>query len=184
MDSLSTILRREKGRDELRRLYLFGFLFLLMAVVSLHPLFSLDPNRELSQYMHDSWGMEEGLPQNSVMSILQTGAGYLWVGTKKGLARFNGRELAVFDYSHLKGLKSENIRTLTEDRNKRVWLGAWGGVGFHENGTGLWCQANFRLVPFDGIERKVPKPFGGIERKGPKPFDGIERFLDFPMQNM
>ena len=40
---------------------------------------ALDPSTALSQYGLDAW--QDGLPQNSIHSILQTREGYLWFGT-------------------------------------------------------------------------------------------------------
>ncbi|MBA3322442.1 MAG: hypothetical protein H0T45_13495, partial [Pyrinomonadaceae bacterium] len=40
-----------------------------------------------AQYRFDSWTTDDGLPQNSVFTILQTRDGYLWMGTYEGLAR-------------------------------------------------------------------------------------------------
>jgi len=34
--------------------------------------------------------VENGLPQNKINALAQTRDGYLWVGTLKGLARFDG----------------------------------------------------------------------------------------------
>ena len=36
------------------------------------------------------WQTDEGLPQNSVTAIAQSADGFLWVGTRAGLARFDG----------------------------------------------------------------------------------------------
>src|SRR6476469_10012753 len=51
---------------------------------------ALDPNRTVSQYLHDSWGTERGLAGESITSIAQTSDGYLWIGTDHGLIRFDG----------------------------------------------------------------------------------------------
>ena len=47
----------------------------------------LDPRKPISQYVHDSWTIDEGLPQNSVLTIAQGHDGYLWMGTESGVAR-------------------------------------------------------------------------------------------------
>jgi ligand-binding sensor domain-containing protein len=44
--------------------------------------YSLDPGRKITRYMHDTWGLEQGLPQNSVFTVVQTRDGYLWMGTQ------------------------------------------------------------------------------------------------------
>jgi len=41
-----------------------------------------------------SWRTIDGLPQNSVNAMAQTPDGYLWVGTRGGLARFDGVRFA------------------------------------------------------------------------------------------
>ena len=40
-----------------------------------------------AQYVIDSWTTANGLPQNSVLSIVQTPDGYLWFATFDGLVR-------------------------------------------------------------------------------------------------
>jgi len=45
---------------------------------------------ELQQFSVRRWQTDEGLPQNEVLAITQTRDGYLWPGTREGLARFDG----------------------------------------------------------------------------------------------
>jgi ligand-binding sensor domain-containing protein/signal transduction histidine kinase len=61
------------------------------------PVFAVDPNRMLSQYIHTSWGMDKGFPGGGVTSIAQTPDGYLWIGTDRGLIRFDGINFHTFD---------------------------------------------------------------------------------------
>ncbi len=44
----------------------------------------MDPARDVSQYMHDEWGSEQGFPGGPVNAIAQTPDGYLWIGAEKG----------------------------------------------------------------------------------------------------
>ncbi len=44
----------------------------------------------------EHWTTEEGLPSNTIRALLQTRDGYIWVGTKGGLARFDGVRFKVF----------------------------------------------------------------------------------------
>ncbi|HHQ48328.1 MAG TPA: hypothetical protein ENK19_05530, partial [Acidobacteria bacterium] len=60
-------------------------------------LFALDPEVLPSQYRHEAWKIEDGLPQSSVMALARDRMGYLWVGTQAGLARFDGASFTVFD---------------------------------------------------------------------------------------
>ena len=75
--------------------------FTLMLVVSLS-CFGLvasgvGATNVITPYSVRTWQTDDGLPQNSVYSIAQTGDGYIWVGTGEGLARFDGVRFTVLD---------------------------------------------------------------------------------------
>ena len=89
--------------------------------------FALDPNKAITQYVRDSWQVENGLPQNSAMCILQTRDGYLWIGTEEGLARFDGVRFKVFDKSNTKEIEENWMNGLAQDRNGTLWIGTDGG---------------------------------------------------------
>jgi ligand-binding sensor domain-containing protein/signal transduction histidine kinase len=63
------------------------------------PAQALDPERALSQYIRDQWGSERGFPGGPVYALTQTADGYLWIGTEKGLVRFDGLSFRLFDPS-------------------------------------------------------------------------------------
>ena len=42
---------------------------------------------ETQPYQIETWQVEDGLPQSSVTAIVQSHAGYLWLGTFNGLVR-------------------------------------------------------------------------------------------------
>jgi len=88
---------------------------------------SLDPSKAITQYTHEVWKTEQGLPQNTVSAMLQTRAGYIWVGTELGLVRFDGVRFTVFDESNTPELKSNTILALAEDHEGRLWIGTQGG---------------------------------------------------------
>jgi ligand-binding sensor domain-containing protein/signal transduction histidine kinase len=61
-----------------------------LSIILADKAFAIDPDRSLSQYVHNSWGSEQGFPRGPVYAITQTGDGYLWIGTESGLVRFDG----------------------------------------------------------------------------------------------
>src|SRR5687768_12622666 len=71
---------------------------------------ALDPRRGIEEYVWDAWETERGLPQSSVMAILQTRDGYLWLGTHGGLVRFDGVGFVLF-------LKDQHVQALLEGRD-------------------------------------------------------------------
>ena len=76
-----------------------------------------------AQYRFDSWTTDNGLPQNSISSIIQTRDGYLWMTTFDGLVRFDGVQFKVFDKSNTKGLSTNRFTALYEDKDGTLWAG-------------------------------------------------------------
>src|SRR6185369_592431 len=81
-----------------------------------------------AQYRFDSWTAEDGLPQNSIRSIIQTRDGYLWMTTFDGLVRFDGARFKVFDKSNTSGLTSDRFTALYEDKDGTLWAGTGDGA--------------------------------------------------------
>src|SRR2546430_3580119 len=95
---------------------------------------ALDSRRDLSQFGHEVWLTENGLPQNTVHSIAQTRDGYIWIGTEEGLARFDGVRFTVFDKQNTPQLKSNYIRALLADHQGALWIGTAEGLARMQNG--------------------------------------------------
>src|SRR6516164_8414533 len=60
------------------------------------PAQAIDPLRTISQYMRERWGRERGFTAGTVLAITQTTDGYLWIGTERGLIRFDGLNFQLF----------------------------------------------------------------------------------------
>lgn len=90
------------------------------------PAWALDPGQSLDQQVLDVWRIEQGLPQETVNAIAQTPDGYLWLGTKGGMARFDGSKFTTFG---LNELRTWSIRALTVDHAGTLWIGTGGSLG-------------------------------------------------------
>jgi ligand-binding sensor domain-containing protein/signal transduction histidine kinase len=55
--------------------------------------------------------------------MTQTRDGYLWLGTVKGLVRFDGYQFTLFDENNTPGLNSSRIVCLFEDSRSNLWVG-------------------------------------------------------------
>ena len=77
---------------------------------------ALDPAKTLTQYAHDSWTTQTGLPQNSEWAVAETRDGYLWIGTQEGLVRFDGTRFTVFDRENTPVFKSAEVTALAEGK--------------------------------------------------------------------
>jgi ligand-binding sensor domain-containing protein/two-component sensor histidine kinase len=76
----------------------------------------------MSQYLRDSWGTERGLPGGSITAIAQTSDGYLWIGTDKGLVRFDGFNFHQFERAHPNPILIGPVRTLLVDPSDNLWI--------------------------------------------------------------
>jgi ligand-binding sensor domain-containing protein/signal transduction histidine kinase len=107
-------------------------LFFLLLWVG--PAVALDPGRPLSQFTHELWSTENGLPQNTVHAITQTSDGFIWIATEEGLARFDGFSFTVFDTQNTPQFKSNDVRALAEDHHGVLWIGTVDGLVQLQNG--------------------------------------------------
>jgi PAS domain S-box-containing protein len=96
----------------------------------------LDPQKPISQYLHDIWTIDQGLPQNGVLAIAQGRDGYLWLGTEAGLVRFDGVTFTTFTTANTSGLKDDYVSAVMVDSSGDVLVGTWvGGVSRLGAGT-------------------------------------------------
>ena len=74
------------------------------------------------------------LPQVTIRAITQTRDGYLWIGTYKGLIRFDGVRSIPFDLANTPGLSSDGVYLLYEDKLGDLWIGTDDGgvIRYHE----------------------------------------------------
>ena len=72
--------------------------------------------------IHESWGMNDGLPLNSVNHLVQTRDGYVWAATYDGLVRYDGVRFTVFNSANSPGLRSSSLIYLHEGANGDLWM--------------------------------------------------------------
>src|SRR5262245_21703028 len=66
---------------------------------------------------------EERLPQNSVVSMVQSKQGYLWLATLNGLVRSDGIQFKVFSEANTPGLIGSGFVCLFEYSRSNLWVG-------------------------------------------------------------
>ncbi|MCP4151234.1 MAG: response regulator [bacterium] len=91
------------------------------------PLHPMDPEKKLTQFVHNLWEIEDGLPQNTVQTIIQTRDGYIWMGTQEGVVRFDGVHFEIFDKKNVDLMTHQYINVLFEDSRGNLWIGTKGG---------------------------------------------------------
>lgn len=75
-------------------------------------------------------GIEQGLSQSSVRSIVQDNRGYMWFGTATGLNRYDGYEFLVYqnDFSDSLSISDNDLTYLFVDAEGFLWIGTKDGV--------------------------------------------------------
>jgi len=74
----------------------------------------------------------DGLPSSMVYSTMQDSKGYIWLGTDRGVTRFDGHKFELFTIND--GLPSNDIWRISEDHKGRLWFSTFGGDCYYEDG--------------------------------------------------
>ena len=71
----------------------------------------------------------EGLPNNIVSSIVQDSLGFIWIGTRGGLVRYDGTNFKNYTYdpNNPKSLSNDIITTVEIDNSGYLWIGTLEG---------------------------------------------------------
>jgi len=118
----------------------------LVAAAAVAPSVARSPDPLLVERL----GRERGFPSETVTALLRDRAGFLWVGSREGLAVWDGYEVRVFEHavSDPTSLSDDAIRTIHEDRAGRLWVGTdAGGLQLLDRAT--WRFETFRHDPED-----------------------------------
>ena len=83
---------------------------------------ALDPNRLPSQYVREQWTTESRFPGGAVNGIAQTADGYLWIGTERGLIRFDGLNFRPVSFTSITTALNITILQLLTDAHGTLWI--------------------------------------------------------------
>jgi ligand-binding sensor domain-containing protein len=74
--------------------------------------------------------MEDGLSQNSVITMLQDRQGFMWFGTEDGLNKYDGHQFTVYknDPENEQTLTDNLVSKIYEDSNGNLWIGTRSGL--------------------------------------------------------
>ena len=127
---------------------------------------ALEPSTPLASYGRQAWGMENGLPQNTVQALVQTQDGFIWLGTEVGLVRFDGNSFQVFDQNTNLGvsgplLPGNDVRCLLETPDGALWIGTGDGLARWKDG-GVTTFTTKDGLPDNRIEHLDPQGNSGI----------------------
>lgn len=120
-------------------LYLLRIAFLTIAICTIANAVKSNTGDSIS-FKRISYN--EGLSQNSVISIYQDQQGFIWFGTLGGLNKYNGYELEVYQ-NNLKEpstLNSDRIYDIAEDASNTLWIATIQGLNRYDPSTDSFFQ--------------------------------------------
>lgn len=94
---------------------------------------------------------KSGLNSNVVYSMLQDSRGFIWLGTKEGVNRFDGYKMKTFSLPEMykDKIAHQRINSLCEDKNGFIWMGTPNGVLKLDPYS---QEMNHFLLPYEGKE--------------------------------
>lgn len=98
--------------------------------------------------------VSDELSNNQVKCFAEDSLGQMWIGTFRGLNRYDGKEYhQYFCTGDSTALPDNNIASLLTDRKGRLWVGTVNGPARYTD------QDNFIQVPMDANNRNIIKLF-------------------------
>jgi signal transduction histidine kinase/DNA-binding response OmpR family regulator len=95
----------------------------------------------------------DGLSQNSVFAITQDADGFMWLGTRNGLNKYDGASFTTYrqGIGQAIDLVSDDIRELYFDEHRElIWIGTSEGLSSYHP-----IQEQFKQYPFSDTENKA-----------------------------
>ncbi|OUS74061.1 GGDEF domain-containing protein [Pseudoalteromonas sp. A601] len=89
---------------------------------------SMPSSASITDYVVKQWNIQNGLPSQSLKSVVQDEQGYMWLGTQFGLSRFDGNTFTNYNTLNSPFLPSNGINKLLIDSDGNLWVGTKNGV--------------------------------------------------------
>ncbi|MFW8591769.1 two-component regulator propeller domain-containing protein [Glaciecola sp. 2405UD65-10] len=85
---------------------------------------------ETSNIRFESIDIDEGLSQQSVLSIFQDSKGYMWFGTQEGLNRYDGISYTIYkpEINNPDSISDAWIKSIAEDELGYLWIATENGM--------------------------------------------------------
>jgi len=96
------------------------FLYSIVLILGLFTALQAKETDSLAlEYPYINYTTKDGLPSNETFCVLQDSRGYIWIGTDRGLVKYDGYEFKT--YTTLDGLTDNVILAINEDDKGNIW---------------------------------------------------------------
>ncbi|RYF87348.1 MAG: hypothetical protein EON98_00770 [Chitinophagaceae bacterium] len=82
--------------------------------------------------------LEQGLSDNRVTCFYQDKAGFMWIGTRNGLSRYDGYRIITFRPAAGNSISNEIIHDIAEDSRGRIWVATMNGLNVYDPVLNHW----------------------------------------------
>lgn len=140
---------------------------------------------------------KDGLPHDDITSLALDSLGFIWIGTERGLSRYDGTSIKNYQYhpDDPTSIPSDIITYLYVGRDGTLWVGTAKGLAAYDRQTDrfilqAWASINkeenvpliIRSIGEDrqGVIWLGVGPFKGLLRKDPK--EETSRFFQFQVE--
>jgi len=118
-----------------------------------------NPNdTQLPKYITDSWDVSRGYPGGQIYGVTQTSDGYLWIGTDRGLIRFDGVAFQVFRHVLPAKAEIDSVFALAGDPQGNLLIST-------AEGLQRLRLLNEELAELPRIPGQPEEPLGGIYKE-------------------
>jgi len=79
-------------------------------------------------------GSKENLSELNVNSMIQGSRGFIWVGTRDGLNRYDGTKFKIFrnNVNDNSSISNNSVNHIIEDKNSDLWIATSGGINRYD----------------------------------------------------
>ena len=110
---------------------------------------------------------DDGLPNNSIYTILEDNNGFLWLGTNAGLCRFNKNDHSVRNYTPRDGLQNFEFNTNAACNAANGLLCFGGSTGFNvfhpDSLSNGFAPPKATITRFKIFDKEYPSPVSVLE---------------------
>ena len=127
------------------------------------------PPQDLKLAEVKSWGLADGLPEESISCITESPDGYIWLATREGLVRFNGQSFRQYSPGQAAGQYDNGLGAVAATADV-LWAGGRDYIGFAlADDYRSFTRLKFKSTPFPragsdryGVVTMQSQPDGGV----------------------
>ncbi|MGB0879725.1 MAG: histidine kinase [Polaribacter sp.] len=92
-----------------------------------------------------NYSTKDGLPSNETYCVVQDKKGYIWIGTDRGVARFDGENFEIFTTED--GLLDNVVFNIQVHEDGKIWFLPWNNqIFYYEYGKGFMAFKHNKLL--------------------------------------